>query len=103
MGTESVPSLRPRRIPQLPRGICAVETMEKIRQEESPMFPNTNFPGAKTYWHMGKFYDWSETICHPMNHALHYGTSTFEGIRAYKTPRGTAIFRLPEHIDRFRH
>ena len=67
------------------------------------MFPNTNFPGAKTYWHMGKFYDWSETICHPMNHALHYGTSTFEGIRAYKTPRGTAIFRLPEHIDRFLH
>jgi branched-chain amino acid aminotransferase len=67
------------------------------------MFPNTNFPGAKKYWHMGKFYDWSEAHYHPMNHALHYGTSTFEGIRAYKTPRGTAIFRLPEHIDRFLH
>ena len=67
------------------------------------MFPNTNFPGAKKYWHMGKLYDWTEAHYHPMNHALHYGTSTFEGIRAYKTPRGTAIFRLPEHIDRFLH
>lgn len=65
------------------------------------MFPNTHFPGAKKYWYMGKLYDWSEAIFHPMFHALHYGTSTFEGIRAYKTPRGTAIFRLPEHIDRF--
>lgn len=65
------------------------------------MFLNTHFPGAKKYWHMGKFHDWSEGIYHPMNHALHYGTSTFEGIRAYKTPRGTAVFRLPEHIDRF--
>ncbi len=65
------------------------------------MFPNTHFPGAKKYWHMGRFHEWSEAGFHPMNHALHYGTSTFEGIRAYKTPRGTAIFRLPEHIDRF--
>ncbi len=67
------------------------------------MFPNTHFPGAKKYWHMGKLYDWSEAGFHPMSHALHYGTSTFEGIRAYKTPRGTAIFRLPEHVDRFLH
>jgi len=67
------------------------------------MFPNTHFPGAKKYWHMGKLYDWSEAGFHPMNHALHYGTSTFEGIRAYKTPRGPAVFRLPEHVDRFLH
>ncbi len=67
------------------------------------MFPNTNFPGAKKYWHMGVFHDWSEAVFHPMSHALHYGTSTFEGIRAYKTPRGPAVFRLPEHIDRFFH
>jgi branched-chain amino acid aminotransferase len=38
-----------------------------------------------------------------MVHALHYGTSVFEGIRAYATPRGPAVFRLPEHIDRFFH
>jgi branched-chain amino acid aminotransferase len=67
------------------------------------MFPNTNFPGAKKYWHMGRLHDWSEAFIHPMSHALHYGTSTFEGIRAYKTPRGPAVFRLPEHVDRLLH
>jgi branched chain amino acid aminotransferase (EC 2.6.1.42) len=67
------------------------------------MFPNTYFSKAKKYWYMGKLYDWSEGIFHPMMHALHYGTSTFEGIRAYPTERGPAIFRLKEHIDRFFH
>jgi len=52
---------------------------------------------------MGKFYDWNEAIFHPMMHALHYGSSTFEGIRAYLTDRGPAIFRLKEHVDRFFH
>jgi len=65
------------------------------------MFLNTNFPKAKKYWYQGKFYDWSEAGFHPMMHALHYGTSVFEGIRAYSTARGPAVFRLPEHNDRF--
>lgn len=67
------------------------------------MFLNTHFPGARKYWHMGTFYDWSEATFHPMSHALHYGTCTFEGIRAYDTAKGPAVFRLPEHIDRFLH
>jgi branched-chain amino acid aminotransferase len=67
------------------------------------MFLNTHFPGAKKYWHMGTFYDWSEATFHPMSHAIHYGTCTFEGIRAYDTAKGPAVFRLPEHIDRFLH
>ncbi|MDD8020181.1 MAG: branched-chain amino acid transaminase [Acidobacteriota bacterium] len=67
------------------------------------MFSNTHFSKAKKYWYMGKFYDWSEPIFHPMMHALHYGTSTFEGIRAYLTPHGPAIFRLKEHVDRLFH
>lgn len=64
------------------------------------MFENTNFPKAKKYWYMGKFYDWPLPTTHPMSHALHYGTSVFEGIRAYPTDKGPAVFRLPEHIDR---
>lgn len=64
------------------------------------MFPNTHFPKASRYWYQGRFHDWGEGGCHPMMHALHYGTSVFEGIRAYETPRGPAVFRLPEHIDR---
>lgn len=67
------------------------------------MFDNTHFPEAKKFWHMGKFYDWSQPNIHSMSHALHYGTSVFEGIRAYRTVKGPAIFRLPEHIDRLFH
>jgi branched-chain amino acid aminotransferase len=67
------------------------------------MFDTTHFPKAKKYWYMGKFHDWSDAHIHPMIHGLHYGSSVFEGIRAYKTDRGPAIFRLPEHVDRFLH
>jgi branched-chain amino acid aminotransferase len=67
------------------------------------MFDNTYFPKAKKFWFQGKLYDWSQPTVHTMTHALHYGTSVFEGIRAYSTPKGPAIFRLPEHIDRFFH
>ena len=67
------------------------------------MFPNTHFPKAKYYWYQGKLYDWSKAVLHPMLHGLHYGTAVFEGIRAYTTDRGPAIFRLPEHSDRLFH
>jgi branched-chain amino acid aminotransferase len=65
------------------------------------MIDTANFPKASKYWYMGKFYDWSAITIHPMAHGLHYGTIVFEGIRAYPTPRGPAVFRLPEHTDRF--
>jgi branched-chain amino acid aminotransferase len=65
------------------------------------MFNTTHFPKALKYWHEGKFYNWSDAHIHPMVHALHYGSSVFEGIRAYSTTRGPAIFRLKEHLDRF--
>ena len=65
------------------------------------MISNDHFPGATCYWHNGKIHEWQEQIIHPMAHVLHYGSSVFEGIRAYKTPKGAAIFRLKEHIDRF--
>jgi len=65
------------------------------------MFNTAHFPKALKYWHQGKFYNWSEAHVHPMVHALHYGSSVFEGIRAYQTAQGPAIFRLKEHLDRF--
>lgn len=67
------------------------------------MFENTYFPKARRYWYMGSFYDWPKAQIHPMSHALHYGTSVFEGIRAYSTPKGPAVFRLTEHMNRFFH
>jgi len=48
----------------------------------------------------GKFVPWEEAKVHVLTHALHYGSAVFEGIRAYKTKRGTAIFRLKEHLKR---
>jgi branched-chain amino acid aminotransferase len=65
------------------------------------MYDTAHFPKALKYWHEGKFYKWSDAHVHPMAHALHYGSSVFEGIRAYSTDRGPAIFRLQEHVDRF--
>lgn len=65
------------------------------------MFDTAHFPKAKKFWHMGEFHDWKEANVHAMTHALHYGTCVFEGIRAYRTPDGPAIFRLSDHIDRF--
>jgi len=55
---------------------------------------------ADKIWMDGKFVDWDKAKVHVLTHALHYGSGVFEGIRAYKTEQGTAIFRLTEHVDR---
>lgn len=65
------------------------------------MFDTKFFSGAKKFWYMGKMFDWNSVNVHVMSHALHYGSSVFEGIRAYETAKGPAIFRLDDHIDRF--
>ena len=49
----------------------------------------------------GKLIPFKDAKVHVLTHALHYSTSVFEGIRCYDTPEGSAIFRLPEHVDRF--
>lgn len=51
-------------------------------------------------WYDGKLVPWREANTHVLTHSLHYGLAVFEGLRAYKTPQGTAIFRLAEHIER---
>lgn len=51
-------------------------------------------------WHNGVIKPWAEATTHVMAHAIHYGSSVFEGIRAYETPKGTAIFRLNDHNKR---
>lgn len=51
-------------------------------------------------WHNGHFIPWDDAKVHVLTHALHYGTSVFEGIRCYDTLRGPGIFRLPEHVRR---
>ena len=51
-------------------------------------------------WFNGQFVDWDEAQVHVLTHALHYGSNVFEGIRAYWTPGGPAVFCLDEHLDR---
>ena len=51
-------------------------------------------------WRNGELIDWDKATVHVMAHALHYGTSWFEGIRCYNTSRGPEVFRLTEHVDR---
>lgn len=51
-------------------------------------------------WNDGELVPWDEATVHFLSHALHYGTGVFEGIRAYDTPEGTAVFRLHDHMVR---
>jgi branched-chain amino acid aminotransferase len=51
-------------------------------------------------WMDGKLVDWKDAKIHVLSHVVHYGTSVFEGIRAYKNDNGIGIFRLNEHVDR---
>lgn len=51
-------------------------------------------------WHDGKLVPWEQATVHVLSHALHYGSSVFEGIRVYKTPGGAMGFRLTDHIRR---
>jgi branched-chain amino acid aminotransferase len=55
---------------------------------------------ADLIWLNGEFVAWEDAKVHVLTHALHYGTGVFEGIRAYETPNGTAIFRNREHLER---
>ncbi len=55
---------------------------------------------ADLIWHNGELVPWEDAKVHVLSHGLHYGTGVFEGIRAYETAAGTAIFRHREHLER---
>jgi branched-chain amino acid aminotransferase len=57
-------------------------------------------PRAEKIWFDGKLIPWDQATVHVTAHALHYGSSVFEGVRAYELPGGPAVFRLKEHVDR---
>lgn len=60
-------------------------------------------PQTEYIWKNGEFIGWNDAQIHVLSHVIHYGTSWFEGIRAYETPRGTGIFRLQEHLKRLKN
>ncbi len=55
---------------------------------------------AEKIWMNGSLVDWADARVHVLSHGLHYGSSVFEGIRAYATERGSAVFRLDDHLAR---
>ncbi len=57
-------------------------------------------PATQYIWFNGKLVPWEKATVHVLSHALHYGSSVFEGVRAYATNKGVAIFRLSEHTRR---
>lgn len=61
----------------------------------------TDIPKTDWIWKDGHFIAWSDANIHVMTHALHYGSSIFEGIRFYETSEGPAVFRLQDHLVRF--
>ena len=61
------------------------------------MFVNTE---SKVIWKNGSYEKWEDTSVHILSHTMHYGTGCFEGVRAYNTDNGPAIFRLEDHTNR---
>jgi branched-chain amino acid aminotransferase len=61
----------------------------------------SNFEATEWIWRNGEMVRWEDATIHVLSHVIHYGSSVFEGIRAYKTPEGSSVFRLREHMRRF--
>ena len=57
-------------------------------------------PPVDKVWMDGRMVDWKDANIHVLSHALHYGSGVFEGVRCYETPRGPAVFRLRDHLER---
>ena len=67
------------------------------RDQGEPLMPITP---SQLVWMDGELVPWDDATVHVLTHTLHYGNGVFEGIRAYETDRGPAVFRLTPHIDR---
>ena len=75
----------------------------RLRKTAKPLPLSTTAPPHPEFiWFNGALVPWASATVHVMTHALHYGSSVFEGMRCYDTPRGPALFRAPEHVRRLR-
>ena len=58
------------------------------------------FTKGETVWMNGRLVPWDQATVHVLSHVIHYGSCIFEGLRCYKTPAGSAVFRLGDHVER---
>jgi branched-chain amino acid aminotransferase len=84
----------------LKAGVCGTTGLKGIGPAETDLGGMTTAAG-RTYWLDGRLLSPEDAHAPLLTHGLHYGTAVFEGIRAYPTPRGTAVFRLDDHLRRF--
>ena len=61
------------------------------------------FPGTGKIWMNGSLVEWKDATIHIASHVIHYGSGVFEGARCYATPKGSACFRIDEHLVRLQH
>src|SRR5262245_24424876 len=61
------------------------------------------FAGTGKIWMNGKMVEWKDATIHIASHVIHYGSGVFEGARCYETPKGSACFRLDDHLERLQH
>src|SRR6186713_3573541 len=90
---ESAPRPR-RRLPLL------LGTAVDFPATDSRLESSMAFAGTGIIWMDGKMVDWKDATIHVASHVIHYGTGAFEGLRAYNTKSGTAVFRLEPHMRR---
>ena len=91
IGTGLAPSVGAR--PAQPRG-----SRRRVRRPRRIRFSSRCSPQRRSG--NEQFVDWADATIHVGTHGIHYGSGVFEGIRAYETPKGTAVFRLTEHLKR---
>jgi branched-chain amino acid aminotransferase len=74
-----------------------IRTIRVSKERCTPAMP---IQATSKIWHNGQLIPWEQATIHVMSHVVHYGSSVFEGIRCYGQPQGSAVFRLPEHMQR---
>src|SRR3990167_8399116 len=82
------------------QAVEAKQNETKKRDENRRSGPMSMADRNGFIWYNGKLVPWRDATTHVLTHTLHYGMGVFEGLRAYKAEKGTAIFRLQEHTDR---
>ena len=82
---------------------ATLESPQRAPAQQQAPAPRADTPTApNTIWYDGELIESGRPQASVHTHALHYGSGVFEGIRAYATKRGAAVFRLPEHLERMR-
>src|SRR5579863_6851785 len=96
------PSVSPRPCPHTSPSTRPAPRSRRRLRSATPSQKGSDVPITPTekIWFDGELVDWQDANVHVLTHSLHYGSGVFEGIRAYPTSNGVAVFRLTDHVQR---